>query len=168
MKRARKAKILSILCAGLVTAAAFWKLGEPSLDPETLGVALLAVAVCRWYCYGAGDLYGLAYSYGLTMGFLNAAAGLLLILRPETLGDGGALLAGLVLADACFQFQTALESRRFGIRLWPLLALGAATAVAVSLWAVEPGLPAAAAAADGLVNLLTILLTVRIPAERGK
>ena len=136
------------------------------------GITLIAFGVIKVVGYLSRDLYRLAFQYDLAFGVLSIALGLLVMLGPGDVIDTICIAVGLAfLMDGLLKIQISIDARAFGIRRWWLILLVALLAVVIGvllvfrtaqserLLMVFLGL---SLLADGIMNLITVLLTVKI------
>ena len=134
---------------------------------RAMGVGLILFGAVKLAGYFSGDLYRLAFQYDLAFGIL-----LIALARPERTMSFFCILLGIpVLADGLFKIQIALDSRRFGIRSWPLILLAAVltgAAGAVMIFLPDAGtrlltmLLGLSLLLDGALNLCVAICTVKI------
>ena len=76
--------------------------------------------------YWSKDLYRLAFQFDLAFGLLSLLLGLVMILHSASIIRLVYFTTGMVaLTDGLLKVQTALDSRRFGIPQWWLIAVTA-------------------------------------------
>lgn len=139
---------------------------------RAMGVGLILFGAVKLAGYFSGDLYRLAFQYDLAFGILLIALGAVGLARPERTMSFFCILLGIpVLADGLFKIQIALDSRRFGIRSWPLILLAAVltgAAGAVMIFLPDAGtrlltkLLGLSLLLDGALNLCVAICTVKI------
>ena len=172
----RTAKTGYILAALLMIGLGCFLAVRPETGAAAAGTAAGILLVCfgivKLIGYFSGDLYRLAFQFDLAGGLLLLVLGTVILTKPEHLLHFLCIAAGLcVTADGLLKLQTAADARRFGIRKWWLL-LGAAllTCVPGVLLLLNPGrstellmrLLGVVLAAEGVLSLLTVLMTVKI------
>ena len=136
------------------------------------GVSLIVFGAIRIVGYLSRDLYRLAFQYDLAFGILMIALGIMVILEPNTVIDTVCVAIGIAfLADSLLKIQIAIDAKSFGIPLWWLvLSVALLTVVIGGLLVFRPAesahalliLLGAALLADGILNLITVLSTVKI------
>lgn len=136
-----------------------------------LGALLLLFAAGKLTGYFSRDPYGLAFQFDLAMGIIIAVIGTVFLLYPKNILSILSVLVGLfVLLDAAFKVQTALDARKFGMREWWLILLGAVLSAVASgflLFTPERGtdllmrLAGLTLLMNGAQNLFTAMYTVR-------
>lgn len=83
------------------------------------GVGMIFFGAVRLIGYFSRDLYRLAFQHDLQFGILLLALGVMVLLRCEDTVDFICAVFGVCMAgDGLFRVQTALDAKRFGIRLW--------------------------------------------------
>jgi uncharacterized membrane protein HdeD (DUF308 family) len=138
----------------------------------TGGVCLILFGLVKLVGYFSKDLFRLAFQYDLAFGILLISLGIILLLHPADLLNFLCLALGIsVLADGLFKVQIAVDSRQFGIQSWWLILTLAILAGVLGLVLVfRPSESAAvlvtlfgvALLAEGVLNLCTVLLAVKI------
>ncbi len=137
-----------------------------------LGVSLILFGVVKLVGYFSKDLFRLAFQYDLCFGILFMVLGTAVIINAQSMISFISCVIGIaVIADGIFKIQIANDSRRFGIQSWWLIAVFAAISLIIGtllLLYPEKGasvmviLLGASILADGILNLVTILLAVKI------
>ena len=122
--------------------------------------------------YLSRDLYRLAFQYDLAFGILVIALGLMVILEPDDVISTSCIAVGITfLADALLKIQISIDARIFGIKQWWLILTAALLAAVIGLLLVfrmaestyeRMTLLGASLLADGILNLTTVLTTVKI------
>lgn len=149
---------------------------KPEVSTAAVGTAagfLLAVfGVIKLVGYFSRDLYRLAFQFDLACGLLLLILGIVLLTKPQDLMRFLCAATGFyVTADGLMKIQTAHDAQRFGLRSWWAILLTAVlTAGAGILLLVRPAqsvriltqLLGCVLCAEGLLNLLTVLMTVKI------
>jgi uncharacterized membrane protein HdeD (DUF308 family) len=136
------------------------------------GVTLVAFGIIKVIGYFSKDLYRLAFQYDLAFGVLIIALGVLVMVKPNTVIDTICIAIGLVfLMDGMLKIQISIDARTFGIQQWWLVLVIAIAAVIIGgMLVFHPGLSSRvimvalgiALIADGVMNMVTVLLTVKI------
>ena len=172
----RVAKLGYIVLSSLMCAFGLTLIIWPDISLKVFahcaGITLIAFGVIKVVGYLSRDLYRLAFQYDLAFGVLNIALGLLVMLRTGDVIDTICIAVGLAfLMDGLLKIQISIDARAFGIRRWWLILLVALLAVVIGvllvfrtaqserLLMVFLGL---SLLADGIMNLITVLLTVKI------
>lgn len=137
-----------------------------------LGGILLLCGILRLCAYFVNDTYGLAFQFDFALGIFTALIGILLLVRSRAMISCVNVAFGIfILADGVFKLQTAREARQFGLRRWALILVPAAITVLVGLILMLDSFGSIMAVtsifgialmADGLQNLLTALLAIRL------
>ncbi len=172
----RVAKLGYIVLSSLMCAFGLTLIIWPDISLKVFalcaGITLIAFGVIKVVGYLSRDLYRLAFQYDLAFGVLSIALGLLVMLGPGDVIDTICIAVGLAfLMDGLLKIQISIDARAFGIRRWWLILLVALLAVVIGvllvfrtaqserLLMVFLGL---SLLADGIMNLITVLLTVKI------
>lgn len=138
-----------------------------------LGICMILFGLIKLVGYFSKDLFRLTFQYDLAYGILLIAMGIILLAKT-----GGNLLVSIslihgvyVLSDSLLKVQIAIDARHFGIGLWWLI-LGAAILAGILgfLLVLRPFegvellvvISGATLLAEGILNLITVLTTVRI------
>lgn len=164
--------VMSLVFCGV--GAAFILRPEPSMAVigRALGIALVVFGGVKLVGYFSGDLFRLAFQYDLAFGILLIALGAVILLKPEGALDFIFATLGIaIFSDGLFKVQIALDSKRFGIRSWWLIAALALVTGAIGLALVfrpwESGvllteLLGASLLCEGVLSLCVALSTVKI------
>ena len=164
--------VMSLVFCGV--GAAFILRPEPSMAVigRALGIALVVFGGVKLVGYFSGDLFRLAFQYDLAFGILLIALGAVILLTPEGALDFIFAALGIaIFSDGLFKVQIALDSKRFGIRSWWLIAALALVTGAIGLALVfrpwESGvllteLLGASLLCEGVLSLCVALSTVKI------
>lgn len=136
------------------------------------GTAMLVFGAVKLVGYFSRDLYRLAFQHDLQFGLLLLALGSIVLLRREEAGSFLCAVFGVsMLLDGLFRIQTALDARRFGVRVWYVtLALAALTCVVGLLLVLRPAETLGAVTTllgisllmEGILNLSVALSLVKI------
>ena len=164
--------ILSLLLCGF---GAFL-ICRPEVSTRLLGsiagVLLIVFGIFKLIGYFSKDLYRLAFQFDLAFGLLMLILGIVILSRPENLMHFLCITAGLyVTADGLMKLQTAQDARRFGLRSWwSIVAAAVLTGILGILLMLHPAagsslimrLFGGVTLAEGILNLITVLTTVKI------
>lgn len=136
------------------------------------GILMIAFGIVKLIGYFSKDLYRLAFQYDLALGILSAALGIVMLLETNKAMSFICVVLGiLILADGLFKIQIAVDSKRFGIRLWWLiLALAILTGMVGTLLVFRPSesvpvlmvLLGISLLSEGILNVSTVLTAVKI------
>lgn len=136
------------------------------------GACLIAFGAFKIVGYFSRDLYRLAFQYDLAFGILAIALGVMVILEPNNVIDTVCIAVGIAfLTDGLLKIQIAIDAKSFGIRLWWLILVIAILTGVIGILLVfrtaqtERTLMVflgISLLADGIMNLVTVLSTVRI------
>ncbi len=136
------------------------------------GVLLVTFGIVKLIGYFSRDLYRLAFQFDLACGILLVILGIVLLTKPQDLLHFLCIVTGLyVTADGLMKLQTAHDAHRFGLHSWwVILSAALLTAAAGIVLLVRPAqsvriimqIFGIVLLAEGLLNLLTVLMTVKI------
>lgn len=137
-----------------------------------LGVCMILFGLIKLVGYFSKDLFRLTFQYDLAYGILLIAMGIILLAKIGNPLVSISIIHGVyVLSDSLLKVQIAVDAKHFGIRLWWLI-LGAAILAGtlgfmLVLRPFEGARPlvilsGATLLAEGILNLITVLTTVRI------
>lgn len=137
-----------------------------------IGAMLICYGVFKVIGYLSKDLFRIAFQFDLAFGLLIVAVGLIMILRPtHIITLGNFVLGFIILSDGLFKVQIAIDSKKFGIRKWWLIAILAFIAITLGiLLMIDPftntnllmTLLGSALLAEGILNFCVMLFTVKI------
>lgn len=162
----------------LVIGVIFIALPETSLAAicRILGIMALICGIIKLAGFFSRDLYRLAFQYDLAFGILLCTIGIIAIAKPAKVISAANLAAGIVIiADGLFKIQTAIDSKRFGLKKWWLIAVFAVLSFAAGIILVVNPLRAAAAMTvvlgislltDGLLNFCVALFALKAEDDR--
>lgn len=136
------------------------------------GTLLILFGIVKIIGYFSKDLFRLAFQYDLAFGLLLITIGIITILKTENVMTFVSIVLGLyVLIDGLLKIQIALDSKTFGIRQWWLIFVAAIlTGIIGCILVIRPyegigilvTLAGCCLLAEGLLNLITVLIAVRI------
>lgn len=167
--------------ASVMTAAlgvGFILLPEASITAicRLLGIAAMICGIAKLAGYFSRDLYRLAFQHDLAFGLMLCTIGIIAAAKPVKLISAAHLAVGIVIiADGVFKLQTAVDSKRFGLGKWWLIAVFAVLSFAAGILLVVSPFKAAAAMtvimgisllADGLMNLCAALCAVKAETDK--
>ncbi len=142
------------------------------------GGLLILGGVVKLAGYFSKDLYRLAFQFDLAYGLLLLALGLIMVLRPQGVMAFLHFLIGVVLlSDALFKIQTALDAKRFGLPRWAwIMGIAVLTGVCGVVLMLNPFQGAALLAvfmgagllAEGILNLCVAVWAVKVMEKRGE
>lgn len=173
MKTAKTGYIISSI---LLVAAGLFLIINPSVSVSFVGIVtaivLILFGVFKIIGYFSKDLYRLAFEYDLAFGGLLIILGIIELVKPGTiLTILGTTLGVAALADGLFKVQIALKAKPFGISNWWLIFILAIATSLIGIALVFNPFESAEALMvllgitlliEGILNLSTVLLTVRI------
>ena len=148
---------------------------NPGLSMLTLcyliGGLMVIFGITRLVGYFSKDLFRLAFQFDLALGIFCMLAGIVILVHPNNIMKLLPVIIGLfVTIDGVFKMQTAIDSKRFGLKRWyAILVLAAVTCVFGLLLIIDPfaGGKAlmiffgATMMIDGIQNLCVVLYTVK-------
>ena len=148
---------------------------NPGLSMLTLcyliGGLMVIFGITRLVGYFSKDLFRLAFQFDLALGIFCMLAGIVILVHPNNIMKLLPVIIGLfVTIDGVFKMQTAIDSKRFGLKRWyAILALAAVTCVFGLLLIIDPFaggkalmiLFGATMMIDGIQNLCVVLYTVK-------
>lgn len=174
MRRIRAAKTCYIIASIASIVFGVILIIQPELSASLLcviaGCVILISGAAKLFGYFSNDLYRLAFQSDLALGILTMILGAFMIFAPERFSKALVAVAAIyVIVNTFFTLQTAVEAKRFGLRTWWLLLVGAVLSGTVGiLLLIKPfegaiaitRLIGIAFAADGIQNLLVAVLTI--------
>lgn len=142
-----------------------------------MGILLLAYGVIKIIGYFSRDFYCLAFQFDFAFGILLMAVGVIMLIRKNVVINLIYVMFGLlILTDALFKIQTAMDAKKFGLTLWwRILLIALCTGVFGVVLLVRP-LEAAQAMMrltgvsiilEGLLNLCVAIYTVKVLEDRS-
>ena len=168
---------VSILLLLAGAALAFFPDSSTLVLGTILGILFLLFGLVKLIGFFSKDPYQLVFEGDLVFGVLYLAFGLCLLLRTErSMGFFGVIFGLMLLADGMTRVRIAVDARPFGIRGWWLILIAAVlTAVLGLVLLFHPGegtrllvqLLGISLMADGIMNIGTILLAVRLFRRNG-
>lgn len=138
MKRTQIAKYSYIITSAAIILLGCFFLIRPEISlvtvSDAVGAVILASGLAKLFGYFSNDAHQIAFQFGLALGILTALLGVVILLFQEQFSEHLTLLLPLlVLANALFTVQNAVEAKRFGIEKWWVLLAGAVAAFLVGL-----------------------------------
>lgn len=176
VKSMKAAKIGYIIISLLFCALGTMLIVIPEIIVPALawifGGMLILFGIIKVIGYFSKDLYRLAFQYDLASGLLLMVLGIITIWKANNVMVFISVALGIyVLADGLLKIQIALDARVFGIKQWWLILVAAVvTGVIGCALIVRPSKSAGVLVvllgccilAEGILNLITVLLAVRI------
>lgn len=136
------------------------------------GIVLIIFGIIKIVGYLSRDLYRLAFQYDLACGILVIALGIMVILEPNDAIETICIAVGITfLMDGLLKIQISIDAKTFGIRQWWLILSVALLTVVIGVLLVSRTsgsvrtlmvLLGISLLADGIMNLTTVLSTVKI------
>ncbi len=172
----RLAKTGSIILSLLICVLGLYLVLNPDFSPGVLGnyagAAMIVFGAVKIVGYLSKDLYRLAFQYDLAFGLLMITVGIMVIAEPGSVIDSLCVAIGIsAIMDGFLKVQISIDSRIFGIKMWWLILISAIVAVAVGIMLLFRTAESTrvlmmflgfSLLAQGISNLLTTLLTVKI------
>ena len=164
----------SIISAGLILMGLCFTF-FPEISALTIcycvGAVSIVFGIIKLMGYFSNDVYRLAFQFDLAIGIAMIICGAVIVIRPRMLIAMLPVILGiLVLVDGLFKIQTALDSKRFGLKKWWIsLALGILACVIGICLILDPFegnkiltvLLGITLVIDGVQNLWMVLYTVK-------
>lgn len=166
----------SVMTAAL--GAVFIFLPETSITVicKLLGAAAMICGIIKLSGYFSRDLYRLAFQHDLAFGVMLFTIGIIAVTKPVSVISAAHLAVGIVIiADGVFKLQTAIDSKRFGLGKWWLIAIFAMLSFAAGILLVVSPFKAAAAMtvimgisllADGLMNFCVAFCAIKAESDK--
>ncbi len=139
---------------------------------KLLGIMLILFGVIRLVGYFSKDLFRLTFQYDFALGILLIALGVLMIMKSDNVVSFISIVHGIyAMADGLLKIQISFDAKTFGIRQWWLIFLTAIMTGAIGfLLVLRPFegarlliiLSGISLFAEGIMNLATVMITVRI------
>ena len=170
------AKTGYIIMSFLLSLLGIIFIAKPESSALFIGIAIGALMIIfgavKIIGYLSKDLYRLAFQFDLCFGILFILLGIAVIVKAENVVSFICWAIGIaILADGIFKIQIAKDSKQFGIKCWWMIAAFAVITMIIGLFLLiypEKGaklmviLLGISLLCDGLLNLITILLEVKI------
>ena len=123
MKFISRVKIAySVISVGLIVMGLCF-IFLPEISALTIcycvGAVSIVFGIIKLMGYFSKDVYRLAFQFDLALGIAMIVLGAVEVIRPRLLlGLLPVVLGIIVLVDGLFKIQTALDSKRFGLKKW--------------------------------------------------
>ena len=89
---------------------------------RAIGVVMLTSGIIRLVGYFSKDLYYLAFQFDFALGILSILFGAILVFKPAVFISTVQIIMGVfALVNGLFALQTAMDSKKFGMRYWWIL-----------------------------------------------
>ena len=89
---------------------------------RAIGAVMLASGIIRLVGYFSKDLYYLAFQFDFALGILSILFGAILVFKPALFISAVQIIMGVfALVNGLFALQTAMDSKKFGMRYWWIL-----------------------------------------------
>ena len=172
----RIAKIGYIIVSALIVAIGVVFILRPFESLEVLsimcGAGLLAFGAGKIVGYFSRDLYRLAFQFDLESGMVMLILGICIAAQPEKLITFFSVVMGIfALTDGLLKIRIAVQSKNFGLETWPVITvfacLSCVAGIVLMFWPQESAkliclLLGVCLVADGVLNILVVLFTVKI------
>ena len=172
----RIAKIGYIIVSALIVAIGVVFILRPFETLEVLGIicgaVMLAFGAIKIVGYFSKDLYRLAFQFDLEFGTIMLIIGFCIAAQPERLISFFSVVMGLAaLTDGLLKIRIAVQSKNFGLETWPVMTVFAVISciagIVLMFWPQESAkiiclLLGISLVADGILNILVVLFTVKI------
>lgn len=114
--------LLSVFFCGL----GIFFIVKPEISITTIGIiigsALIVFGGVKLVGYFSKDLYRLAFQFDLQFGILLIVLGLITLIKPDETMTLMCIMFGIaIFTDSLFKITIALQSKKFGIKQWPLV-----------------------------------------------
>ncbi|MBR4765375.1 MAG: DUF308 domain-containing protein, partial [Clostridia bacterium] len=136
------------------------------------GAVMLAFGAIKIVGYFSKDLYRLAFQFDLEFGTIMLIIGFCIAAQPERLISFFSVVMGLAaLTDGMLKIRIAAQSKNFGLETWPVMTvfacLSCIAGIVLMFWPQESAkiiclLLGICLVADGILNILVVLFTVKI------
>ncbi len=170
------AKFGCIAVSAILCAAGIFFIAVPDISAKIIGIivgsSMLAFGIMRIVGCLSKDLYRLAFQFDMEAGVLMMILGGIILINPKDLMSFICIVMGIaILIDGIFKIRISFDSRKFGIKSWwAILILAAVTAVIGTALIFDSAKGAEVLTvflgisllAEGLLNLYTVITTVRI------
>ena len=172
----RIAKIGYIIVSALIVAIGVVFILRPFESLEVLsimcGAVLLAFGAVKIVGYFSRDLYRLAFQFDLESGMVMLILGICIAAQPEKLITFFSVVMGIfALTDGLLKIRISVQSKNFGLETWPVITvfacLSCVAGIVLMFWPQESAkliclLLGVCLVADGVLNILVVLFTVKI------
>ncbi|MBD5081675.1 MAG: hypothetical protein HDT44_07930 [Ruminococcaceae bacterium] len=136
-----------------------------------LGAAAVICGIIKLFGYFSRDMYRLAFQHDLAFGIMLCAIGIIAVVKPVKIISAAHFAVGIIIiADGVFKLQTAIDSKRFGLGKWWLIAVCALLCFVHGIILVSDPFEAAAAMTvlmgiamivDGIMNFCVAFCAVK-------
>ncbi len=178
VKRARAGyAVMSVLLCALGAVFIIFPGTSLFVICKITGAVICIYGLIKILGYFTHDLYRLAFQFDLAYGLLILLVGIMMLaFTDKATAFFGVVLGLIILTDALFKIQIAVDSKRFGMSKWWLIALFAAvTCIAGILLVINPGFSAelymifagASLVCEGLLNLFVVIYAVKSEKDRN-
>lgn len=172
----RIAKIGYIIVSALIVAIGVVFILRPFESLEVLsilcGAVMLAFGAVKIVGYFSRDLYRLAFQFDLESGTVMLILGICIAAQPEKLITFFSVVMGIfALTDGLLKIRISVQSKNFGLETWPVITvfacLSCVAGIVLMFWPQESAkliclLLGVCLVADGVLNILVVLFTVKI------
>lgn len=172
----RTAKTGYIVLSAIMCIAGILLITNPDISITVVGITasivMIVFGIIKVIGYFSKDLYRLAFEHDLAFGILLIVLGIIELLNPGTMITVLCTTLGIAaLADGLVKVQISMRAKPFGISTWWLILTIAIITIGIGIaLLVNPGassetlmiLLGIVLFVEGLLNLITVLLTVKI------
>lgn len=123
-----------LLLIGAGLCMAIWPTVSMTVMSYIVGALILAFGIIRIVGYFADDYYCIAFQFDLALGIFASVIGIAVLIHPKWIMASLPIAIGLfVLVNGLFSVQSAIDSKKFGIRRWWLILIFSILTVAIGL-----------------------------------
>lgn len=123
-----------LLLIGAGLCMAIWPTVSMTVMSYIIGALILAFGIIRIVGYFADDYYCIAFQFDLALGIFASVIGIAVLIHPKWIMASLPIAIGLfVLVNGLFSVQSAIDSKKFGIRRWWLILIFSILTVAIGL-----------------------------------
>lgn len=158
----RTAKIGYIVISIIFAVLGGLMIGFPDLSVRTIaicvGSVMILFGIIKLIGYYSKDLFRLAFQFDMEFGILSIIIGILILNHTDAAISFMTTALGIaIFAEGLFKIRIAVDSRRFGIRSWPVIMLLAVISCVFGVVLIY--LP------DSSARFLTVMLGIELLAE---
>lgn len=176
----RTAKTGYIILSAVLCIAGIFLITKPDISIAVVGIAaailMIAFGIIKIIGYLSKDLYRLAFEHDLAFGILLIVLGIIELLNPGTVITVLCTTLGIAaLADGLIKVSISMKAKPFGISTWWLILTVAIITIGIGIaLLVNPSASSETLMVilgivlfiEGVLNLITVLLTVKIVANQ--
>lgn len=172
----KAAKTGYIIISAIMIALGIFMIIMPQTSVSLVGtvcaIFMIVCGIIKLIGYFSKDLFRLTFQYDLIYGVLLIVLGAVMLLHPENLIKVICVVIGVaVLFDGLTKVQTAMDSKRFGLKYWWLIMAAAIFSCIIGAFMLFRPFDGAVAMAimigislviDGVTNLCTAITAIKI------